>query len=214
MVQDRHDSDDDADEVQLHKFRALNIVLRHTAESGMAYSPRSAQAFSRAVLPDRSDSKTLRAEGAMQRVEHFCHFGFAKAVKSAVAHLAHEKELASTLCHAAQHGHVANLVASLCAGARTDCRNKFGWTPLHLAAHGLHFEACDLLIKADADVNATTQVATWNGKAFRPLELVQARLAQHSSSQYDVNSSRSNLARTKLKNGGAIEHLLKSATRG
>jgi uncharacterized protein len=53
-----------------------------------------------------------------------------------------------------KHGDILRIKTLVASGVRPDTRNRFGWTPLMLAASDGHTPIINYLISAGADVNA------------------------------------------------------------
>jgi len=65
--------------------------------------------------------------------------------------------LPERLAEAARHGDVEMIndcISELPDGAPVCVKDKYGWTSLHYAAQGGHFEVCQLLLEARGDANA------------------------------------------------------------
>lgn len=72
----------------------------------------------------------------------------------------------SPLHYAARYGHEEVLETLIKMGAKTNCKQKYGWRPIHEAAMNGKLECLDLLLRCGSHVNAKTGLTT---KGMTPL---------------------------------------------
>jgi ankyrin repeat protein len=78
-------------------------------------------------------------------------------------------DLAYQLLNAAQNGSTDAVKDLLDRGAKVDCLDGFGRTPLHLAAHQGHTDTAELLLDRGADPNLVS------GNGYTPLQSIAKR---------------------------------------
>jgi len=154
---------------------AFRAMLYHSADCGIVYSPRSAQALACAVTPTARGATGSTCATGSSTSKLTSVPGYGTAVCRALAHRA---ELGANLHRSIRARALEACQMALDSGADPNTRNQFGWTPLHLAAQNGSLSLCKMLLAARADATAVTVVPVWDEESFTPLALVQHAVCQ------------------------------------
>jgi ankyrin repeat protein len=123
---------------------------------------------------------------------------------------------------AAARGDVAQIKVFIAQGEKTDVRDAYGRTPLHVAAYDGHHEAMRVLVAAGADPNAlerdrydvATIAAVANDVATLRVALALGASAKNVTSRYDgtaliaaAHLGHAEVVRTLIKAGAPLDHV-------
>jgi uncharacterized protein len=157
------------------------------------------------------------------RVAAFLLAGFATFVAHAqVAPTPADSAAYTGILAAAARGDAAEIKALVAKGARSDVRDGYRRTPLHVAAYAKHHEAMRALVAAGADPNAlerdrydiVTIAAVANDVPTLKLALELGCSAKNITSRYDgtaliaaAHLGHAEVVRTLIKAGAPLDHV-------